>query len=160
MGRANVPVVIHPEFWSRRRLVLPGRDPWELPSTSRLALEGSGFEIIEERQPSFLLDGCLLVTGEVDRTTDFEQGFPLQQAFHHGSWEPDPLVLDDQALLLNVRDKGLVVLTGCGHSGIVNTLRYAQRLTGINRMRRSAASTSVARSSSHSSPPCARRSPR
>ncbi len=134
VGRANVPVVIHPEFWSRRRLVLPGREPWELPSTSRSALEGFGFEIVEERQPSFLLDGCLLVTGEVDRTTEFERGFPLQEAFHHGSWEPDPLVLDDQALLLHVRDKGLVVLTGCGHSGIVNTLRYAQRLTGIDRL--------------------------
>jgi 7,8-dihydropterin-6-yl-methyl-4-(beta-D-ribofuranosyl)aminobenzene 5'-phosphate synthase len=134
VGRANVPVVIHPEFWSRRRLVLPGREPWELPSTSRSALEGNGFEIVEERQPSFLLDGCLLVTGEVDRTTEFERGFPLQEAFHHGVWEPDPLVLDDQALLLNVRDKGLVVLTGCGHSGIVNTLRYARRLTGIDRL--------------------------
>jgi 7,8-dihydropterin-6-yl-methyl-4-(beta-D-ribofuranosyl)aminobenzene 5'-phosphate synthase len=134
VGRANVPVVIHPEFWSRRRLTLPGREPWEMPSTSRSALEGFGFEIVEERQPSFLLDGCLLVTGEVDRTTEFERGFPLQEAFHHGSWEPDPLVLDDQALLLNVRDKGLVVLTGCGHSGIVNTLRYARRLTGIERL--------------------------
>lgn len=134
VGRANVPVVIHPEFWSRRRLVLPGRDPWELPSTSRSALEGSGFEIVEEQQPSFLLDGCLLVTGEVDRTTEFERGFPLQEAFRHGSWEPDPLVLDDQALLLNVKDKGLVVLTGCGHSGIVNTLRYAHKLTGIERL--------------------------
>jgi 7,8-dihydropterin-6-yl-methyl-4-(beta-D-ribofuranosyl)aminobenzene 5'-phosphate synthase len=134
VGRTNVPVVIHPEFWSRRRLVLPGREPWEMPSTSRSALEGFGFEIVEERQPSFLLDGCLLVTGEVDRTTEFERGFPLQEAFKHGSWEPDPLVLDDQALLLNVRDKGLVVLTGCGHSGIVNTLRYAGRLTGIERL--------------------------
>jgi 7,8-dihydropterin-6-yl-methyl-4-(beta-D-ribofuranosyl)aminobenzene 5'-phosphate synthase len=114
--------------------VLPGREPWEMPSTSRSALEGFGFEIVEDRQPSFLLDGCLLVTGEVDRTTEFERGFPLQEAFRHGSWEPDPLVLDDQALLLNVRNKGLVVLTGCGHSGIVNTLRYARRLTGIERL--------------------------
>ena len=40
VGRANVPVVIHPEFWSRRRLVLPGREPWELPSTSRGAPRG------------------------------------------------------------------------------------------------------------------------
>jgi 7,8-dihydropterin-6-yl-methyl-4-(beta-D-ribofuranosyl)aminobenzene 5'-phosphate synthase len=51
------------------------------------------------------------VTREVDRTTEFERGFPLQEAFHHGSWEPDPLVLDDQALLLNVRDKGLPSLS-------------------------------------------------
>jgi len=31
-----------------------------------------------------------------------------------------------------VRGKGLVVLTGCGHAGIVNTTRYATRLTGID----------------------------
>jgi 7,8-dihydropterin-6-yl-methyl-4-(beta-D-ribofuranosyl)aminobenzene 5'-phosphate synthase len=134
VGRAEVPVVIHPEFWSRRRLVLPGREPWELPSTSRPALEGAGFEIVEQRQPSFLLERSLLVTGEVDRTTVFERGFPLQQALHDGEWRPDPLVLDDQALVVQVRDRGLVVLSGCGHAGIVNTVRYARRLTGIERV--------------------------
>ena len=39
---------------------------------------------MEERQPSFLLDGSLLVTGEVDRTTEFEQGFPVHQAYRNG----------------------------------------------------------------------------
>ncbi len=134
VGRANVPVVIHPEFWSRRRLVLPGREPWELPSTSRGALEGSGFQIVEERQPSFLFERSLLVTGEVDRTTDFERGFPLQEALRGGAWESDPLVLDDQALVLNIRDRGLVVITACGHAGVVNTVRYARRLTGLERV--------------------------
>lgn len=132
--RANIPVVIHPEFWSRRRLTLPGREPWELPSTSKSALEEAGFAIVEDRQPSFLLDGSLLVTGEVDRTTDFERGFPLQEAWRGGRWEPDPLVLDDQALVLSVRGKGLVVLTGCGHAGVVNIVRYAKKLTGIDRV--------------------------
>lgn len=51
---------------------------------------------MEQRQPSFLLDGSLLVTGEVDRTTEFEQGFPVHQAHRDGSWQPDPLILDDQ----------------------------------------------------------------
>ncbi len=131
-GRANLPVMIHPEFWSRRRIAIPGREPFELPSTSKSALQGAGFEIIEERQPSFLLDGSLLVTGEVDRTSDFEQGFPIHQAFRDGDWQPDPLILDDQAVVLHVRDKGLVVMTGCGHAGIVNIVRYAKKLTGVD----------------------------
>jgi 7,8-dihydropterin-6-yl-methyl-4-(beta-D-ribofuranosyl)aminobenzene 5'-phosphate synthase len=129
IGRRNLPVLIHPEFWSRRRVALPGREPTELPSTSRGALEGAGFDIVEEQQPSFLLDGSLLVTGEVDRTTEFETGFPGHEAHRHGAWEPDPLILDDQALVAHVRGRGLVVITGCGHSGIVNILRYVRKLT-------------------------------
>jgi 7,8-dihydropterin-6-yl-methyl-4-(beta-D-ribofuranosyl)aminobenzene 5'-phosphate synthase len=134
LGRANVPVLIHPEFWSRRRVALPGREPIELPSTSKGALEGAGFEIVEQQQPSFLLDGSLLVTGEVDRTTEFEQGFPVHEAYRHGAWRPDPLILDDQALVASVRGRGLVVLTGCGHSGIVNILRYVRKLTDEDRI--------------------------
>jgi 7,8-dihydropterin-6-yl-methyl-4-(beta-D-ribofuranosyl)aminobenzene 5'-phosphate synthase len=134
LGRANLPVVLHPEFWSRRRISFPGLDPAELPSASRAALEGAGFEIVEERRPSFLLDGSLLVTGEVDRTTEFETGFRGHEAFRGGSWQPDPLILDDQALVLRVRERGLVVLSGCGHAGIVNTVRYARRLTGEERI--------------------------
>jgi 7,8-dihydropterin-6-yl-methyl-4-(beta-D-ribofuranosyl)aminobenzene 5'-phosphate synthase len=130
LGRAKLPVLLHPEFWSRRRITFPGLDPAELPATSRSALEDAGFDIVEERRPSFLLDGSVLITGEVDRTTDFETGFKGHEAFRGGGWTPDPLILDDQALVLRVRDTGLVVLSGCGHSGIVNTVRYAQKLTG------------------------------
>ena len=134
LGPTNLPVLIHPEFWNRRRLAFPGREPFELPTTSKGALEGAGFEIVEEEMPSFLLGGSLLVTGEVDRTTPFERGMPGQQALKGGEWVPDPLILDDQALLVNVRDKGLVILTGCGHSGIINVVRYARKITGISKV--------------------------
>ena len=72
----------------------------------------------------------MLVTGEVPRTTGYEPGFPPQQAWLGGSWQADPLVLDDQALIINVKGKGLVVITGCGHAGVVNIASYARRLTG------------------------------
>ena len=130
LGRTRLPVMIHPEFWSRRRISFPGLEPAELPVTSRGALEDMGFAIVEERQPSFLLDGSVLITGEVDRTTPFEAGFRGHEALREGAWEADPLILDDQALVVRVRDRGLVVLTGCGHAGIVNTVRYVRRLTG------------------------------
>jgi 7,8-dihydropterin-6-yl-methyl-4-(beta-D-ribofuranosyl)aminobenzene 5'-phosphate synthase len=130
VGRANMPELIHPPFWRRRRVLLPGIEPLEIPSVSRRALEDAGFDVLEAAQPSFLLDGSVLVTGEVPRVTGYEPGFPPQQAWLGGGWEPDPLVLDDQAIVINVRDKGLIVLTGCGHAGIVNICRYARRLTG------------------------------
>ncbi len=134
LGRTNLPLIIHPEFWNRRRLMIPGRDPLEIPTTSKSALQGVGFDVIEDRHPSFLLNGSLLITGEVDRTTSFEHGMPGQQAFRGGEWVADPLILDDQALVLNIQDKGLVVLTGCGHAGIINIVRYAQMLTGIEKI--------------------------
>jgi 7,8-dihydropterin-6-yl-methyl-4-(beta-D-ribofuranosyl)aminobenzene 5'-phosphate synthase len=129
LGRGNLPVLIHPHFWRRRRLVIPGHEPQEIPTTSRRALVEAGFEVIEEQQPSFLFDRSVLVTGEVPRLTGYEAGFPLQQAWVGDRWQPDPLVLDDQALIVDIRDKGLLVITGCGHAGIVNICRYARRLT-------------------------------
>ena len=83
------------------------RSPPRAPTTSRSALEGAGFTIVEERQPSFLFEGSVLVTGEVDRTTGYEPGFPLQEAWQGDRWVPDPLVLDDQAVVIHVRDRGL-----------------------------------------------------
>jgi 7,8-dihydropterin-6-yl-methyl-4-(beta-D-ribofuranosyl)aminobenzene 5'-phosphate synthase len=129
LGRANLPVLIHPHFWRRRRVLLPGREPQELPTTSRGALQDAGFDILEDRHPSFLFERSVLVTGEVARTTGYEPGFPVQQAWLENRWSPDPMVLDDQALVIDVKDKGLVVMTGCGHAGVVNICRYAHRLT-------------------------------
>ena len=74
--------------------------------------------MIEDQQPSFLFDRSVLVTGEVPRTTGYEPGLPTQQAWLGGRWEPDPLVLDEQALIVDIKDKGLLVITGCGHAGI------------------------------------------
>jgi len=134
LGHTNLPVVIHPEFWTQRRIAIPGMEPREIPTTSRRALEDAGFDIVENRQPSFLFERSVLITGEVDRTTPFERGFAIHQARRNGDWEPDPLILDDQAFIANVAGKGLVIITGCGHAGIVNICRYAQRLTGVERI--------------------------
>jgi 7,8-dihydropterin-6-yl-methyl-4-(beta-D-ribofuranosyl)aminobenzene 5'-phosphate synthase len=133
LGTRNLPLLLHPDAWLKRRVVLPG-GALELPMPSRSGMESGGFDIIEGRQPSFLLDGMLLITGEVDRTTGYEQGFANHQAWRDGDWQPDPLIHDDQAALLHVRDKGLVVLTGCGHAGIVNIVAHAKRLTGIDQV--------------------------
>ena len=128
------PLVVHPLVWTQRRLALPGRPEVELPTLSRAALEAEGFEVIERRQRSLLLDGSVLITGEVDRTTDFETGMPFHERWQAGAWEPDPLILDDQALVVHVRDRGLLVLTGCGHAGAVNIARHAMRLTGVRHL--------------------------
>jgi len=133
--RGGLPMTLHPLVWTRRRIAVPGADARELPTLSRRAIEAEGFAVVERRQPSLLADGCVLVTGEVDRTTDFERGMPpSHQAWDGAGWQHDPLVLDDQALVAHVRGRGLVVLTGCGHAGAVNLARHAMRLTGVDRL--------------------------
>jgi 7,8-dihydropterin-6-yl-methyl-4-(beta-D-ribofuranosyl)aminobenzene 5'-phosphate synthase len=135
LARRGLPMTVHPLVWTRRRLAVPGAEPVELPTLSRRALEAEGFAVVERREPSLLVDGCVLVTGEIDRTTDVERGMPPpHQAWDGSGWRHDPLVLDDQALVVHLRGRGLVVLTGCGHAGAVNTVRHAMRLTGVDRL--------------------------
>ena len=78
----------------------------------------------------------LLVTGWIPRTTTFEKGFPLQykEDLNTSSLIPDPLVNDDRAIVANIKNKGLIIISGCAHAGIINTIRYTKFLTGINRI--------------------------
>ncbi len=132
VGPSNLPLVVHPGAFTKRRIAIPGLLEIELPSPSRTALREAGLDVIERRQPSLLFDNSVLITGEVDRTSDFEHGMPFHEALTDGAWAPDPLIVDDQALVVHVADHGLVVLTGCGHAGIVNIVRHARRLTGVD----------------------------
>jgi 7,8-dihydropterin-6-yl-methyl-4-(beta-D-ribofuranosyl)aminobenzene 5'-phosphate synthase len=134
VGARGMPLVIHPEAWRDRKIVFPTGAKLHLPPPSRQDLDREGVEITEERQPSLLIDGTVLVTGQIERLTDFEKGFPLNYARTNGGWEPDPWIWDDQAVVVNLKGKGLVVLSGCSHSGAINVLRQAQRLTGEDRV--------------------------
>lgn len=128
---ADVPIYLHPDAFLNRKIVLPSGAEVLLPPLDRAALIAQGAIVIANRDPSLLLDGHVLLTGEVPRTTRFERGFPLQQAEIDGEWRPDPATNDDQALVVHVREKGLAVIAGCSHAGIVNIVRYARAITGV-----------------------------
>jgi len=134
VGSRGMPLIIHPDAWRDRKVVFPTGAELHLPPPSRQDLDREGVEVTEERQPSLLIDGTVLVTGQVERQTDFEKGFPLNYARINGGWEPDPWIWDDQAVVVKLKGKGLVVLSGCSHSGAINVLRQAQRLTGEDRV--------------------------
>jgi 7,8-dihydropterin-6-yl-methyl-4-(beta-D-ribofuranosyl)aminobenzene 5'-phosphate synthase len=133
-GRRRLPLVLHPDAFLRRKITLPDGRAILLPPPDRRGLEQEDVAILEERGASLLLGGLALVTGQIARTTEFEKGFPAHYAEVDGEWRPDPLVHDDQGVVMNVRNKGLVVLTGCGHAGIINVLRHAMAITGIRRV--------------------------
>jgi 7,8-dihydropterin-6-yl-methyl-4-(beta-D-ribofuranosyl)aminobenzene 5'-phosphate synthase len=105
-----------------------------LPAPNRSILNQAGYNIVEKQSPSLWIEDSILVSGEIPRTNDFEKGFPNHYSEIDGKMENDPLIKDDQAIVLNIKDKGLVVITGCGHAGIINTLRYAKELTGEDRI--------------------------
>jgi 7,8-dihydropterin-6-yl-methyl-4-(beta-D-ribofuranosyl)aminobenzene 5'-phosphate synthase len=131
-GRPRIPIVLHPDAYLKRKNIQPdGRESEHIPPSKR-DLEAEDVKIIEERGPTMLLGDHALITGQIPRTTPYEKGSPAQVAWIDGKWQPDPWIHDDQAVILNVKDSGLVVLTGCGHAGVINTLNYARELTGIN----------------------------
>lgn len=132
VGRRRMPLVLHPDSWTMRKAIFPTGAEVRLPPPSHNDLDREGWQVIEERGPSLLLEDSVLITGQVDRVTDFEKGFPIQYALRGDHYEPDPWIWEDQAVVLHVRGKGLVVLSGCGHAGVVNILRYAQALTGVD----------------------------
>jgi len=134
LGERKVPLVLHPDAFFERRLAFPDGRELKLPPPDRRVLAQEGIEFIEERGPSYILGGHVLVTGEIERTTPFEHGLSIHQARIAGSWQQDALIHDDQAVVINVKHKGLVILTGCGHAGAINTVRYAQKMTGVQKV--------------------------
>ena len=128
---AGLALVIHPDAWRERRVVFPTGGEILLPPPSRADLEAEGLEVVEERGPTLLVDGRLLVSGQVARTTGFEIGMPIHQARSDGGWKPDPRIEDDQNVVANVRGLGLVVVSACSHAGAVNVLRHARAITGV-----------------------------
>jgi len=132
--KQKIPLVLH-EYAFRNRLVKfqDGRTI-DLPAPDKSLLAKARYEIVEKNSHILWIDDRVLVSGEIPRTNDFEKGFPNHYSELDGELEADPLIKDDQAAIVNVKDKGLGVITGCGHAGIINTLRYAKELTGENRI--------------------------
>jgi 7,8-dihydropterin-6-yl-methyl-4-(beta-D-ribofuranosyl)aminobenzene 5'-phosphate synthase len=131
-GRPKIPIVLHPDAFLERKNIHPdGHETQHIPP-SRRDLDAEDVQIVEERGLTMLVGDHALVTGQIARTTSFEKGNPTQVAWIEGKWQPDPWIHDDQAVIMNVKDKGLVVLTGCGHAGVVNTLKHARELTGVS----------------------------
>jgi 7,8-dihydropterin-6-yl-methyl-4-(beta-D-ribofuranosyl)aminobenzene 5'-phosphate synthase len=131
LDKRGLPLIAHPDAFLERKVVIPGGREVKLPPPDRGALLQEGVEIVEGRKPSLLLDNRALVTGQVARTTAFEKGFLIHHSLIDGRWQPDPWIYDDQSLVFHIRGKGLAILTGCGHAGVINIIRHARNVTGI-----------------------------
>lgn len=105
----------------------------ELPRLDEMALKETGVALHKAREASLLASGHVLIAGDVERVTDFEKGFLWAEAKIDGAWVVDPFH-DDQGIAVNVKGKGLVVIGGCSHAGIINTVKYAQKATRIKKV--------------------------
>lgn len=128
----RVPLVVHPEaFLSRRFFGLTDGRKLLFPRTLiREDLDQQDVDLMAHTGPTGLTGDRIMVTGRVDRVTDFETGLPNAVLERDGRVEKDD-ILDDQALVVHLKGKGLVVISGCSHAGIINTILYARKLTGI-----------------------------
>lgn len=131
--RRPITIVVHPEaFHAPRYFGLPDGRKLLFPSTlKRDELTRAGGEVLESAEPLLLGEGTVMITGEIERTTSFEQGLPNAVLERDGKEEKDP-IRDDQALVINLKGKGLVVVSGCAHAGIVNTILYAKKITNVD----------------------------
>lgn len=127
----NLELVVHPVAFREKRYVkTPAGENFFFPTLTRDYVREANLSIKETTAPLAVLEGNVLFLGEIPRDTDFEEG--MKNAFYEqdGIEKPDAIE-DDSALVFNVKKKGLVILTGCAHSGIINTVNYAKELTGV-----------------------------
>ncbi|MDW0279916.1 MAG: MBL fold metallo-hydrolase [Nitrososphaeraceae archaeon] len=148
--KKSVEIIAHPEAFLRRWLVYPNGNKARMDFLVEEEINQAGGIIRKVDKISFLprnvnmqskkktnqANNRVMITGEIPRVTEFEKGFPLQykEQDNEINLVPDPLVSDDQALIMNVKNKGLIILTGCGHAGIVNTIKFAKKVTGIKKI--------------------------
>ena len=107
----------------------PRRDMGELDEQAVL---DAGVDVVKVRDPQ-LVGNQAMLSGEIARTTDYEV-MPQSMRVAHGDEDAQDTLPGEQAIVYHVKGKGLVVLTACGHAGVVNTVRHAQEVTGVDKV--------------------------
>ena len=130
IGREELPVVAHPSLFRPHFVVDPFLQHVGVPSgDGPESLRAAGARLILVADPLPIMTG-LMTSGEVPRRTDFEwPGIDLYSVDDEGRLLSDA-VLDDLSLFASVEGRGLVVITGCSHGGIVNIVNHGLALTG------------------------------
>jgi 7,8-dihydropterin-6-yl-methyl-4-(beta-D-ribofuranosyl)aminobenzene 5'-phosphate synthase len=129
IGR-RVPIVAHPRIFEPKLKHKPFLTDIGTPFTSR-DVEAYGGLLLLSRSPVLIMEDALS-TGEIERVIQYETV--------NGFWTisrerfVEDYLIDEQALVFKVDGKGLVILSGCSHPGIMNTVQYAKKITNVEKV--------------------------
>lgn len=123
---AKTPIFTHPKSLSRRRFSLVNEKTTELSPPNKILEALSSANMILDSEPREIFEG-IRTSGEIPRLFPFEQlgNYMVEE---NGVLVPDTFV-DEQVLLMNSK-KGLILIVGCGHIGIVNIVHHLKKITG------------------------------
>jgi 7,8-dihydropterin-6-yl-methyl-4-(beta-D-ribofuranosyl)aminobenzene 5'-phosphate synthase len=130
-----MPVLVHPYAFTYPRYISRedgGKDRFP-QILDRAEVEKRGGSVVETASPTPVCEDTVLVSGEVERITSFEKGMPNALVEKNGKLEKDGIP-DDQSLFIRLKGKGLVVVGGCSHAGIINTVLYGKKMTGSQKV--------------------------
>ena len=129
----GIPLYIGKEFFAGTYSKRPNGSITQINLLKRKAIEELGFiKIVEIKDPTPIIPGAYL-PGRIDQVTDYEKVAPNFVAKRGNEFVQETFI-GEQAVILNAKGKGLVVLSGCAHRGIVNTVKHAQKMTGIEKV--------------------------
>jgi len=129
MMKRGVEVIAHPDVWAPKYGKRPEQEE-EYAGVPFLkeAAETFGASFNLTKEPVWISEN-IVTSGEIPMITEYEEIDPILYVKEEGELKPDPM-WDDQALFIKSA-KGLVIILGCAHRGVINTIRHAQKLTGV-----------------------------
>jgi 7,8-dihydropterin-6-yl-methyl-4-(beta-D-ribofuranosyl)aminobenzene 5'-phosphate synthase len=131
--KRDIPIIAHPDIFRLNFISDPHlRHVGVMEADKRANIEESGGTLYLTKGPLEIMPG-LLTTGQVERTTDFEEVGISLFTIEDEEVKPD-LMLDDISVIASVKGKGLVIITGCSHAGIVNITKQAIKVTGTRKI--------------------------
>jgi 7,8-dihydropterin-6-yl-methyl-4-(beta-D-ribofuranosyl)aminobenzene 5'-phosphate synthase len=130
--RKRIEVIAHPDIWAAKySRTFSEQEQYAGIPFAREALESWGASFSLTKEPVWITDN-IVTTGEIPMHTEYEKIDRELLVKEGGELRPDPL-RDDQALIIKTQ-MGLVVVLGCGHRGMINTVHHARKVTGVEQI--------------------------
>ncbi len=129
----GTPFYVGDEAFYRRYSLRPGGgEAMDIGQLKKEDIEALGLKVVEVKSSTQIIPGAYF-TGNIERVTTYEKVPPSLLIKRGEKPEPDDF-RGEQAFFFNIKGKGLVVLSGCAHAGIVNTVKQAQKVSGIEKI--------------------------